>query len=92
MYIMADDLGYGDLNCYGAKLISTPNIDKLAEQGRSFTDAHSVSAVSTPSRYVFLTGTYPFRYNDGEGYWGPLSHTSYFDRKRSGDYCKYAEK
>lgn len=74
VYIMADDLGYGDLSCYGAKLISTPNIDKLAEQGRSFTDAHSVSAVSTPSRYGFLTGTYPFRYNDGEGYWGPLSH------------------
>lgn len=74
VYIMADDLGYGDLSCYGAKLISTPNIDKLAAQGRSFTDAHSVSAVSTPSRYGFLTGTYPFRYNDGEGYWGPLSH------------------
>ena len=72
VYIMADDLGYGDLSCYGAKLISTPNIDKLAAQGRSFTDAHSVSSVSTPSRYAFLTGSYPYRYNNGEGCWRPL--------------------
>ncbi len=61
LYIMADDLGYGDTGCYGAEKIKTPNIDKLATEGRLFTDAHSASAVSTPSRYALLTGEYPFR-------------------------------
>jgi len=59
--INADDLGYGDLACYGATRVQTPNIDRLAEQGRMFTDAHSASAVCTPSRYSLLTGEYPFR-------------------------------
>ncbi len=59
--IYADDLGYGDLSCYGAQKVRTPNIDKLALQGRMFTDMHTVSAVSTPSRYALLTGQYPFR-------------------------------
>ncbi|MDB4345756.1 sulfatase-like hydrolase/transferase, partial [bacterium] len=48
--IFADDLGYGDLSCYGAEMIQTPNIDKLAAEGRKFTDAHSASAVCSPSR------------------------------------------
>ncbi|MCB9937050.1 MAG: sulfatase-like hydrolase/transferase, partial [Planctomycetaceae bacterium] len=48
--IFADDLGYGDLGCYGATKVQTPNIDRLAAEGRRFTDAHSVSAVCTPSR------------------------------------------
>ena len=56
--IFADDLGYGDLGCYGATKVQTPNIDRLAAQGRRFTDAHSVSAVCTPSRYALLTGQY----------------------------------
>ncbi|MFI3291961.1 MAG: arylsulfatase [Rikenellaceae bacterium] len=81
IFIMADDLGYGDTGCYGATLISTPNIDKLAEQGRRFTDAHSASAVSTPSRYSMLTGEYPFRGDDGRsetgGIWGPLKRESF---------------
>ena len=59
--IYADDLGYGDLSCYGAKKIQTPNIDRLARTGRLFTDAHSSSAVCTPSRYGLLTGEYPWR-------------------------------
>ena len=59
--IFADDLGYGDLSCYGATHVKTPNIDRLASQGRRFTDAHSASAVCTPSRYALLTGQYPFR-------------------------------
>ncbi|MGJ8654371.1 MAG: sulfatase family protein [Opitutaceae bacterium] len=59
--IFADDLGYGDLSCYGATKIQTPNIDKLAANGRRFTDAHSASAVCTPSRYALLTGEYPHR-------------------------------
>ncbi|MGF1581842.1 MAG: arylsulfatase [Gemmataceae bacterium] len=61
--IFADDVGYGDVGCYGSKLVKTPNIDKLALQGRLFTDAHSASAVCTPSRYALLTGQYPFRKN-----------------------------
>ncbi|MDA7920703.1 arylsulfatase [Verrucomicrobiales bacterium] len=59
--IFADDLGYGDLSCYGATKLKTPNIDRLATEGRRFTDAHSASAVCTPSRYGLLTGRYPFR-------------------------------
>ena len=59
--IFADDLGYGDLGCYGATKLKTPNIDQLATDGRRFTDAHSASAVCTPSRYALLTGDYPHR-------------------------------
>lgn len=59
--IFADDLGYGDLSCYGATKLATPNIDQLAAEGRRFTDAHSASAVCTPSRYALLTGEYPHR-------------------------------
>ncbi len=59
--IFADDLGYGDLSCYGATKLQTPNIDLLAAEGRRFTDAHSASAVCTPSRYALLTGEYPHR-------------------------------
>lgn len=59
--IMTDDLGYGDLSCYGATKISTPNIDQLAKKGVRFTDAHSTSATCTPSRYGLMTGQYPWR-------------------------------
>lgn len=69
--IFADDLGYGDLGCYGATKVKTPNIDRMAKEGRKFTDAHSASAVCTPSRYGLLTGEYPMR----KGIWGPCSHT-----------------
>jgi arylsulfatase A-like enzyme len=75
VFINADDLGYGDLGSYGATLVQTPNIDKLATEGRKFTDAHSVSAVCSPSRYGLLTGEYPLRYGD-EGTWGPLGYKS----------------
>ena len=70
--ILADDLGYGDLGCYGAVKVRTPNIDRLAAEGRRFTDAHSVSAVCTPSRYGLLTGEYPFRVN----LWAPVMNGS----------------
>lgn len=69
--IFADDLGYGDLGCYGATKVKTPNIDQLAATGRRFTDAHSASAVCTPSRYGLLTGEYPSRKN----IWGPAAVT-----------------
>ena len=61
--INADDLGYGDLGCYGATKVQTPNIDQLAAGGRRLTDAHSASAVCTPSRYALITGEYPVRKN-----------------------------
>jgi arylsulfatase A len=48
VYILADDMGYGDLGCYGATQIKTPNIDKLAEQGVLFTDAHTECSTCTP--------------------------------------------
>ncbi len=54
-------MGYGDLSVYGATKVQTPNIDRLGEEGINFTDAHTVSAVCTPSRYAFLTGEYPIR-------------------------------
>ena len=59
--IFADDLGYGDVSCYGATKLQTPNIDRLAREGRRFMDAHSASAVCTPSRYALITGEYPHR-------------------------------
>jgi arylsulfatase A-like enzyme len=59
--IYADDLGYGDVGCYGATKVKTPHIDRLAREGRRFTDAHSTSAACTPSRYALMTGEYPFR-------------------------------
>lgn len=59
--IYADDLGYGDVGCYGATRLSTPNIDRLARQGVRFTNAHCTSATSTPSRYSLLTGEYAWR-------------------------------
>jgi len=59
--IYADDLGYGDLGCYGSKAIETPNVDRLAKEGLRFTDAHATSATCTPSRYALLTGQYPWR-------------------------------
>jgi len=56
IFILADDLGYGDLGCYGQQLIETPNIDKLAAGGMQFTQHYSGSAVCAPSRCVLLTG------------------------------------
>ena len=62
--IMADDIGYGDLSCYGAIKIKTPNVDCLAASGVRFMNAHSAAATSTPSRYALLTGEYAFRRDD----------------------------
>lgn len=62
IFILADDLGYGDVSCLNKESkIATPNIDRLATEGMSFTDAHSSSAVCTPSRYSILTGRYAWR-------------------------------
>ncbi|MEN7549477.1 arylsulfatase [Rapidithrix thailandica] len=59
--IYADDLGYGDVSAYGATKVSTPNIDKIANNGMRFTNAHATSATCTPSRYSMLTGRYAWR-------------------------------
>lgn len=61
--IYGDDVGYGDVGAYGAKLIPTPHIDKLAKEGLRFTDAHCSAATCTPSRFSLLTGVYAFRHN-----------------------------
>jgi arylsulfatase A-like enzyme len=64
--IYADDIGYGDLSCYGYSKIQTPNVDKLAAEGVRFTNSHCAAATSTPSRYGLLTGQYPWR-KEGTG-------------------------
>lgn len=56
IYIMADDLGYGDVGCYGQPFIHTPNIDRLAQEGMRFTQAYSGSPVSAPARASLMTG------------------------------------
>ena len=56
IFIMADDLGYGDLGCYGQKVIRTPNLDRMAEEGLLFTSAYAGSTVCAPSRSALMTG------------------------------------
>lgn len=70
--ILADDQGYGDLGCYGAKDISTPNVDRLAKEGTRFTSFYVAQPVCTASRAALLTGCYPNRV----GMAGALNHTS----------------
>lgn len=65
IFILADDVGYGDFGCYGATKIKTPHVDRLAQQGIRFTDAHSPSAMCTPTRYAFMTGRYAWRQQAG---------------------------
>ncbi len=59
--IYADDLGYGDISCYGNKIIQTPNIDRIANEGIKFTSGYATSSTCTPSRFAMLTGQYPWR-------------------------------
>ncbi len=65
VFILADDIGYGDFGCYGATKVKTPNVDALAGHGLRFTDAHAPSAVCTPTRYALMTGEYAFRHKAG---------------------------
>ncbi|MEK6261633.1 MAG: arylsulfatase [Planctomycetota bacterium] len=67
IFILADDVGYGDLGCYGATKIKTPNLDRIAREGTRFTDAHSPSSVCTPTRYALMTGQYAWRHRPGAG-------------------------
>src|SRR5687767_13539322 len=61
--ILADDYGYGSVGCYGAnpELVQTPHLDRLAKEGRRFTDANTTSSVCSPTRYSLLTGRYCWR-------------------------------
>jgi arylsulfatase A-like enzyme len=61
VFIYTDDVGYGDISCYGATKVKTPHIDRLAAAGARLTNAHASSATCTPSRYSFLTGEYAWR-------------------------------
>jgi arylsulfatase A-like enzyme len=65
IFLLADDIGYGDVGCYGATMVKTPNIDKLAAQGCRFIDAHSPASTCTPTRRAFLAGTYSWRQKSG---------------------------
>lgn len=73
--ILSDDLGYGSTNAYGAdpKLVQTPNIDRLAKEGRRFTDANTTSSVCSPTRYSMLTGRYCWRTTEKHGVLGTFS-------------------
>ena len=74
VFILADDLGYGDVKCFNPESkIPTPNLDRLAQEGMKFTDAHSSSAVCTPTRYSILTGRYNWRSRLQSGVLGGLS-------------------
>ena len=68
--ILADDLGYGDLSCYGHPSIRTPNLDRMASQGMRFTDFYVAASVCTPSRAALLTGRLPIR----SGMSGDMQH------------------
>lgn len=61
VFILGDDIGYGDFSCYGATKVRTPNVDRVAREGVRFTDAHSSASVCTPTRYSFITGQYAWR-------------------------------
>jgi len=65
LFILADDLGYGDLSCYGRPDYKTPVLDRLAEQGMRFTSAYAAAPVCTPTRCAFITGQYPQRFAVG---------------------------
>lgn len=66
VFILADDIGYGDLGCYGATRVLTPNVDRVAKQGVRFTDAHASASVCSPTRYSFITGQYAWRNPAGD--------------------------
>jgi arylsulfatase A-like enzyme len=65
VFILADDIGYGDLSCQGAKHAKTPNLDRIAAEGCRFTDAHSPASTCTPTRRALLTGRYSWRQEPG---------------------------
>ena len=75
VFILADDMGYGDLACYGNRYIQTPNIDRLARTGTTFSQAYAGSGISSPSRCALMTGmnTGHSRIRDNQCYAGGLT-------------------
>ena len=82
IFIYADDMGYGDLGCYGSKVNRTPNIDKLAAEGMRFTDFYSAATVSSPSRAALMTGRYAISLEYGIPKYSskPFCNGKYFSR------------
>ena len=82
VYILADDMGYGDLSCYGAVDINTPSIDRLANEGIKFTQFYAAANTCSPSRAALLTGRYPLR---SKGWSMPASEITWAELiKRAG--------
>ncbi|MEO7673448.1 MAG: sulfatase-like hydrolase/transferase, partial [Pyrinomonadaceae bacterium] len=81
LFILADDMGWGDLSCYGRPDYKTPNLDRLASQGMRFTNAYSAAPVCTPTRVGFHTGRYPARLPVG-------LHEPIIERSQLGDRIK----
>lgn len=81
IYIMCDDMGYGDLGCYGQKYINTPNIDRMASEGMLFTQAYAGSPVSAPSRASLMTGQHSghCEVRGNKEYWGDSPKVKYGD-------------
>lgn len=93
VFILADDIGYGDLGSYGGK-IPTPNLDRLAGDGMRFTDAHSPAALCAPSRFSLLTGSYPYRSHKDGGAWNVNTPSIFSDlnnHTRAGRHITIAE-
>jgi len=80
VFILADDIGYGDLGCYGATLVQTPRTDRIAREGMVFTHAHSPSAVCAPTRYGIMTGRYPWRLKRTA--WATAQHALFIEKGR----------
>src|SRR5688572_24060093 len=67
VFILADDLGWGSVGCYGEPKLHTPNIDRLAKEGRLFRDAYATGSVCSPTRYAAMTGRYFWRTSMKDG-------------------------
>lgn len=74
--IVADDLGIGDVSCYGTSKINTPAIDSLASNGIRFSNGYATSATSTPSRLAMFTGMYPWKNPEGQDIAGRCSSSN----------------
>src|SRR5688500_2674472 len=81
IFILADDLGAGDLSCYGGEIVKTPNIDRLAKEGVRFTQYYSAAPICSPSRAGLLTGQYPGRWHI----------TSFLQTRRGNRGCEQAD-
>lgn len=89
--LLADDLGYGDLSCFGSPAVKTPNLDRLAKEGIKFTRFYAGSAVCSPTRASVLTGRYPLRFNitrhfNDRNVWLPESATTVAELLRDAGY------